>query len=538
MNFAVLLRSYPAPAVPASLDHAPAPRARHLGLLRYWRLAAFAIMALGYFALPNARPDFTPFNADDGADYLALAYGLVHGLGYTRSMIAGAFVPHTTWPPGMALLLSPALWLSGDTVNWFAAKATVIATAPAGIAFAWHYVRRLTHSARAADLAALLLALDPFYWHFSRITMTEVPSIAWWLGSLLLIDIVWAGRRPGYGRVALVGLLVGAGMLLKGNLFALALAPLGYLLEARAPLLSRPEQMKRWVVYAAAFGAAFVAWSLRNAQIDTAALGFDGINQLRMIFTKVPVDPTSALMTPAETIANTLFNLRELIIYRVPEEMLPGLWTRFWEHGAAGAFVALALTLLLAYLALPRRGIGMPAFVTLVPSVALLLLYAWGGSARFWLPVTAIALILIAMRLHFWLAARQKPLRYLIVAGVLAAYGLSLGLYVAAHERNPYGAPKWAALENLFAEARDLSPAPVAVLAHHAPAYGLITGQPAPLTVPGLGLAPRYTHVVSGPDDFRIAVPPGAVAVLQSPPWTLYALPRPMRQAEILGEGN
>jgi hypothetical protein len=192
----------------------------------------------------------------------------------------------------------------------------------------------------------------------------------------------------------------------------------------------------------------------------------------------------------------------------------------------------------LAYLALPRRGIGMPAFVTLVPSVALLLLYAWGGWARFWLPVTAIALILIAIRLHFWLAARPRPLRHMIAACVVAAYGLSLGLYVAAHERNPYGAPKWAALENLFAEARDLSPAPVAVLTHHAPAYGLITGQPAPLTVPGLGLAPRYTHVVSGPDDFRIAVPPGAVAVLQSPPWTLYALPRPMRQAEILGAVN
>ena len=509
------------------------PQAREFDLVRHWRLVMFSIIAMGYFALPNARPDFTPFNADDSASYLSLAYGLVHGLGYTRNMVPGAYVPHTTWPPGMALLLSPALWLSGNTVNWFAAKATVIALALAGIVFAWHYVRRLTKRARAADLAALLLALDPYYWHFSRMAMSEVPSIVWMLGSLLLIDIVWAKRRPGYGLVAMVGLIVGAGMLLRGNLFALGFAPLGYLLDSRPRLLTRPEQVKRWLVYAVTFSTAFVAWSLRNAQIDTGAIGLDGINQLRMILTKVPVDPASALMTPMEIVANTLFNLRELIIYRVPEQMLPGLWNRGWEIGVPGAFAGLALTLLLAYLTLPRRGSELPAFFTLVPSVALLLLYAWGGSARFWLPVTAVALLLVAIHLDAWFARRKVQLRRLMLAGMLAAYGLSLALYVAAHERNPYGSQTWASLAELFEKARDLSPAPAAVLSDKAPAYSLMTGQPAPLTVPGLGLVPHYTHVVSGPDDFRIAVPAGSVAVLQSPPWTLYALPRPMTRAEI-----
>ncbi len=97
----------------------PAPSLAGLSRLpaAYRRIAALIALVAAYVAFANLRPDFTDYNADDAESYLALSYALVHGLGYTRSLLPGAYVPHTTWPPGMPLLLAPAMALSGATVN-------------------------------------------------------------------------------------------------------------------------------------------------------------------------------------------------------------------------------------------------------------------------------------------------------------------------------------------------------------------------------------------------------------------------------------
>jgi hypothetical protein len=530
VNFSVLrFSNWPGLRVTLATLHRPSSAFAGAGFapLRYGRPIALALLALAYFAFIDARPDFTPFNADDGSDYLALSWSLVHGLGYTRNMIAGSYVPHTTWPPGMAVLLAPAMAWSGDTVDFFAVKATMIVTALSAIVLAWYYVRRLTQSKGAADLAALLLALDPFFWNFSRIAMTEVPSIAWWLGGLLLIDHVWTGKRPGWRATLGVGAILGAGMLLRGSLFVLAFAPLGYLFERRAPLLSRPTQLKLWLVYAAGFGLCFVAWALRNASIDSSPLGFDGINQLRMIFARNPVDAASPLMTLSEIIANSVFNLHQLIIYRVPE-------ASDWSAWPDAGFAAAALCAALAVAAWPWRRIGAPILATLIPSIALLLIYAWGGSARFWVPVTALTLPLLAINLQGWLRHRRPQLRRCLVACMLAGYAASLGFYIAAHERNPYGEEKWATLAALFERARGLDAQPLGVWTLEPQAYQLMTGQKAPMTVEALGIVPLYSHMATATGDDMVPPPSGSVAVLSAAPWTLYRLPHPMRQQDIV----
>lgn len=376
--------------------------------LRHGRVLALVLLALAYFTFVNARPDFTAFNADDGSDYLALAGSLVHGLGYTRNMIAGSAVPHTTWPPGIAVLLTPAMAWSGDTIDFLAVKATMIVVALIAIVLAWFTVRRLTQSKGVADLAALLLALEP------RCRVSPGG-----LGGLLLIDHVWAGRRPGWCAVLAVGAFVGAGMLIRGSLFALAFAPLGYLFEHRAPLLSRPVQLRLWLVYAARFSLCFIAWALHNASIDTSPLGFDGIDQLRMIFTRNPVDAASPLMTLPKIVANGLSNLHQFIIYRAPEQILPGLWAGAWPDWRGAGFLAAGLCALLATAILPWQRIGAPILATLVPSVALLLVCSWGGSARFWVPVRALALPLLAINLQIWLLRRGPRLRRALLAGML-----------------------------------------------------------------------------------------------------------------------
>jgi predicted membrane-bound dolichyl-phosphate-mannose-protein mannosyltransferase len=90
----------------------------------------------------------------------------------------------------------PALAVSGETINWWAVNGTILRIGLLGVVLVWLYARRLTESRVTADIAALLFAFHPFYWHFSRIAMTEVPVTVWLIGGLLLVDVLWAGRRP------------------------------------------------------------------------------------------------------------------------------------------------------------------------------------------------------------------------------------------------------------------------------------------------------------------------------------------------------
>ena len=160
------------------------------------RFIFFIALAAIYAGFPNARPNLTEFNSSDSEVYLSLSYAVTHGLGYTRSLIPGIYIPHTTFFPGFPLLLAPITAFSSLPLDWFYIKVYMIAIGLAGIVLAWVYVRRLTDNVGSADIAALLLALLPYYWLFSRTAMTEIPSISYILITLLLVDLTWAQRPP------------------------------------------------------------------------------------------------------------------------------------------------------------------------------------------------------------------------------------------------------------------------------------------------------------------------------------------------------
>ncbi|HTW27434.1 MAG TPA: glycosyltransferase family 39 protein [Acetobacteraceae bacterium] len=500
-----------------------------------WRLLALLAIAAFYLLLPNNRPDFSPYDAEDAEVYVGLSWALTHGLGYTRSLIPGQFVPHTTFPPGMALLLAPATMFTGLPLPWWLVKLPIIATALLGVLFAWFYVRRITGRTGAADAAALLLASNPYYWDFGHLALSEVPTTVWAIGGVLMVDLIWAERRPRLWQAGLAGFVAGFGMLVKGSLLGLALAPLGFLVERRGTRLDRAGQIRAWLVYAAAFVTWFLAWMLRNRGIH-ADLGFDGINQIRMLFAHDPVNPASPLMTPVEVARNALDSLMHRIIYRVPQELLPWLWTRALERLPAAFLVAAVLTAVIALLAVPVRRVGVPLFLVIAPMAALLVLYAWGAGTRFWVPVTLLTLLLLVARLYPWVAAWKRPARSLFAAALAIVCATSLLAYVVRFERHPLAAGSDDLLA-LFARIRAMPDPPPALLTYHATAYTLITGLPAPLTVPGIGLLPRYTHLISRaghPVYPPSEAPPRGAALLSAiGPWQLYALPRPMTLAAI-----
>jgi hypothetical protein len=494
-----------------------------------WRLLVFAWITVFYLTVLNARPDFARFNCDDSESYLALADSLVHGRGYTRSMIPGEYIPHTAWPPGLPLLLTPAVALAAPPV-WTAAKCTMALIGLLGIVLVWLLVRRLGQHQHLADLAALLVALNPFYWDFSHRVMAEVPLTVWMVGGLLLVDLIWAGRRVRPWEALLVGLVCGTGMLLKGLVLGLLLVPIAYFRGTRKTLGNKWNLVTTLVLFSFAFVLPHAAWTCRNRA--TPASGYDGLDQLRMIRSKYPTDPASELLTLPESVDVVLKNVRHSVIYHLPQQVIPGLWNGVYFDWGRSGYLAMALSVSLLVLCLSWKQELQALHLLTWPMVLLNLSWAFGGNPRYWIPVSVLLTMLLMLRLRRFLTldAFSQKLRVGLGSSILA---LNLACYVVDHERHPYnsGGP-WSELAQLFAFASQEKLEPAGVLTPHNLAFQLTTGFPAPL--PGSERDCAYDYVVARLDR----LPPPILAQRQPLvtvfPWGLFSLLKPTPGRELL----
>lgn len=505
-------------------------------ITRSLRLVGFSVITVLYLLWPNARPDFTRFNAHDSESYLALAYGLVNGLGYTRNMIPEAYIPHTTWPPGLPAILAPAVAISGDTIDWLAVKFTIIAIALCGVVLTWFLIHRLTGQPRVADAAALFVGLNPYYWHFARIAMAEVPLIVFCLAIFYLVDRIWARREVQVSQSMLVGVIAGLGMLLKGHAAGLVLLPLAYAFGPRKSILPVPTQILRWGVYALAFCVPFGVWSIRNHLIDVENIGFDGINQVRMILAADPTDPDSPLRTAGEVLANSWDNLRWFVIYRIPEQILPGVWAANLSIRPWGPYASLALSLFVTFLVWPRDARTLSLYFMALPMVLINFVLVQGGSERYWIP----PMLLIGLAgLTQWAEVLRKSrisvrFRRLTVCALLALMLFSLGAYIRDFSAHPYNAKgPWKELAQLFEAVHQSEYRVIAVATPNSAAFSLITGLPAPITLASLGVIPRYSHIVAKTDQLESLLP-GTEVLIVVEPWVFAKLPMHLTRDEIL----
>jgi len=473
-----------------------------------------------YYVIPNARIDFSRFNAHDSEAYLALSYGLVHGLGYTRSMVPGQYLPHRWWPPGMPVLMAPAVALSGLPVNWLILKLTVATIGILGVVLAWILTKRLTGDDRAADIAALLLGLNVWYWDFSHQVMAEVPVTVWVIGSLLLIDRVWAARRLRLTEAVAVGVCCGVGMLIKAHAIGLLIAPLAYLAGPRRVARPRIFVAACCVLFALGFLLPSALWAARNQRIPAG--GPDSFTQLEGIRHRNTMDPDSPTLTLTETAGVVVFNLRMYVIYNIPSQVLPGLWSQSTLQWRGSGTLALILTAVVGLLCWPRARLY-SLHLAVVPMALINLIFVSGGAGRYWLPVSSLLLLIVAMRLAELFKSVQPTFRYSALAvGLLVA---NLCLYVYQHERAPYDPDgPWRELAELFEKIRvaNLSPV-IGVLGPHSQALQLSTGLPAPITDGAV-----YDHVVRRTDGPGAQPPDDAVPVVELKPWALFKLARPM----------
>ena len=507
----------------------------------YIRLIFFFLLATTYISFPNARPDLTEFNSNDSEVYLSLSYAITHGLGYTRSLISGIYIPHTTFFPGFPLLLAPITALSSLPLDWLYIKIYMIAIGLAGIVLAWVYVRRLTNDAGSADIAALLLALLPYYWLFNRTAMTEIPSISYILLTLLLVDLTWAQRPPRAWQVTLVGFIAGLGMMLRGTNLCTIFAPLGYAIGPRKASATPLRCLALLAFHGTSFCLPSVLWAVRNALIDPRGLGFDGIDEFRMIFASDWMDRESLYSVP-ELLQRSVENFSWYAIYRVPQQLIPGLWNAEWWNWPGAPFAALGLTVAVALVALPRTTVALPVALTITPCANFLSVYPRGGAVRYWVPVTALLILLLVVNWRSVLGGLRGRARLATIAGLTTCYAVSLTGFVHRFEANPY-ADDFADMVALFESVRNLPLPPPAVHVYHSGLFTLRTGLAAPITVQARGVEPIYTHLIlhdvgnptvfSNPAGAVRQPTPGSALLLRRGKWGYYALPRPMTEREL-----
>jgi hypothetical protein len=496
-------------------------------------VAAVVAVMLLYFVDPNPRLDFSAFDTRDAESYLALSQSLVADRGYTRSLDPQFYIPHTTWPPGLPILLAPFVALSGVPVNLLIVKLGMIAYGAAGILLAYLYARRLSRSPLVQLAVPFLLALDPYYWQLSRMTDTEAPTVLWALVALLLADIGWARGEIRYRTAFAIGLVAGFGMTIRASLAGALFLPLVYLVTLRAERAKWRHDGPRYLAYAAGFILPFATWVTRNSFIDTHGLGQDGINQFAMFFRTLPADPGSPLRTLSQTLADVRTTLATCAIYQIPRALVPGFWSGgawAWLGAAAAPFAAGVSLAAIILSFLSRRNWPL---IALYGSVAAInVFYAAGAMPRLWVPVTclvAISLPFGAEKLaHNWSGRAVGS----AAAALAAALSASLAVYIVRHDRFPYHDRAYAALANLFETIRSHDQVAGNVLTPDPQAFGLYTGLKAPMPVPGIGIDPQYNYVILPSTEWNEKRLPGTV-LEKNGVWSFIALSAPLRFDEF-----
>jgi len=506
------------------------------------RVFGLIVIVIIYFSFPNQRPDFTKFNCHDSESYIALSHNLVHGLGYTRSMVEGEYIPHTTWPPGMAVLLIPSMIFSQGSINWLFVKGSIILVGITGVIFTWTYVNKITKNKNIADASSVFIALNPYFWHLSRTVLTAVPVITWIIGSLLLIHIIWSKNSVNILQVFAGGVLIGSGMLLKGVVLGLAIAPVGYIIGTKRFNFHSKRLFFVFIVYFISFCLPFFVWNIRNDSIDKSKLGFDGINQVRILLVEAPNDPNSNLRNFGDLLHDVKNNFLWYVIYHFPKHLIPGMWASNIDSWYGGNYIALLIAVIFMAISIPRRKESLPLFITILPMIAITIILSEGGSERYWIPILLLTSILIFIQFseNFVkiISGSKKVTKVAIKILFFAILSFNLIFYITDFEKYPYKKDDaWRQLAQLFAHpanrCTEKNNPNIRVFTPNSHAFTLITGCPAPFTNEGLNLVPLYTHAVLRSDKMP-ALPLGTKIISQVYPWQLVKLSKPMPARSIV----
>lgn len=195
------MTSPPRTADTARRDGAPRAAPSLLSQWRWWLPVALLSLALSFIFQD-------PFAGDwDSLDYTVLA---VNGW-EPSSMLLGRMLYIFT--NRVAFLITHALFGLPAEKAYLLFKYMVIAQVPLATVSLWALARELSGSVRTATVAALMLALSPFYVVYGGQAMTEIPSILLLCAALTIH--LRALRQRKMGSVLLGAALLGLGVNLR-----------------------------------------------------------------------------------------------------------------------------------------------------------------------------------------------------------------------------------------------------------------------------------------------------------------------------------
>lgn len=177
----------------ASEDSEVLNSSRFFAEWRWWLPVALLTLALALLFRD-------PFAGDwDSLDYAALALK-----GYPSPMLLGRSL--FIFTNRLAYKIAHALFGLRPENAYLLFKFLVIAQSPLVVALCWKFARDLTASRRAATLAALIVALSPFFVIYSGQAMTEIPSL-WLLFAALIVHLRGLRERKTWLVIAGAALL-------------------------------------------------------------------------------------------------------------------------------------------------------------------------------------------------------------------------------------------------------------------------------------------------------------------------------------------
>jgi hypothetical protein len=376
---------------PARSHRPPGPRGRpraaeESGPPTWTSSKGVLVAALGLFGLTGLLL-FDPglFTGGDNVVYLLLAKALAGAEGYVTLYEPGN-PPHTFYPPGYPLLLTPLFWIFegltgsglGEGGGWeralLAGKVLSFVAAIAVLLLTARYLReRLepTTGGLAVYASALLVtATNTTFLSYSHWTLSEMPYFALSLGALILAE-----REGGGARIWLTAVLLTCG----GYLIRTAGLPLCL---AVIWAIWRRHGRRPGLLAAAVVIFVVVGWSLRNALVDPSAPGY--LDQLLAVDPYAPAEGTLTVGSFLERVAT---NAGVYAFIEIPRIVWPEI-PSFGRIEPAGLFLGTLLVPLVVYgfvrqVRRARLAAG-EAYVLLY--FALLAIWPWNGE-RFVLPI-------------------------------------------------------------------------------------------------------------------------------------------------------
>ena len=215
--------------------------------LALWLRLIYVIELPGQ-SIPGLQP-LVPLK-DDAVSYDSIATNLIEGNGYRNSK---GEVP--VLPPVYPTFLAATYKLTAHSFTVVRIAQAVLGAATCAVVY---LIGRKAFNAATGLVAALLMAVYPWFIFYNRLLITETLSIL--LFSLAVLAMLWAAEKPVLRNLALAGLLLALVNLTHST--ALLLPPLfaAWLIVVLGVRLGTRSA----AIFLAAFVLALVPWTARN----------------------------------------------------------------------------------------------------------------------------------------------------------------------------------------------------------------------------------------------------------------------------------